>query len=190
MEPLIKQFKDRYEALNGIVHLVAGSDEAVMVVASVLKEATAERIALAGLPPDLSDAIIEQCEVDGIEVLRPPFNNSGLPHSIDGAKAGISRAAFAIAETGTLVELTRDDSLRLVSSLPEIHIGIIKAEDIIERLFEAAAPIRDFYGQNPDNGVVTFISGPSRSADIEMRLTLGVHGPKASHAIVIKGFHG
>ena len=186
MESLIKQFMDRYEALNGVVHPVEGSNEAVRMVNSILKEAAAERIALAGLPPDLSNAIIKQCEGDGIQVLRPPFNNSGLPHSIDTAEVGITGAAFAIAETGTLVEFTRDDSLRLVSSLPEIHIGIIDAQDIIEKLFEAAAPIRDFYGQDPGNGVVTFISGPSRSGDIEMRLTLGVHGPRSSHAIVIR----
>lgn len=191
MDPVIKEFADRYEALEGMVHLAAGPDEAIRAVASILNEAAAKRVALGELPGDLSEVIVKKCEADGIEVLRPPFKGSGLPHSIDGAKAGISGAAFAIAETGTIVEFTRNDALRLVSSLPEIHVGIVQAEDIIRTLMESATLISDFYTQDPGNGAVTFISGPSRSADIEMRLTLGVHGPKASHVIVVmKGFHG
>lgn len=184
-EQIVKKFMIKYEALEGIVHLVDDSSAAVKVVASILNKAAAERIVIAGLPEDLSDAVTSRCEGDEIEVLKPPFNSSELPYSIDEVSAGISKAAFAIAETGTMVEFTTNDAVRLVSSLPNIHICIIKAEEIVDKLMEAATPIRNFYSRNPKNGVVTFISGPSRSADIEMRLTLGVHGPEASHAIVL-----
>jgi len=184
-EQTAKQFKNKYETLNGIVHLVSDSNEAVNVVASILNEASAGLIAIGELPEELLYAISAQCETDDMEILKPPFRNSQLLREIDKAEVGISKAAFAIAETGTLVEFTTNDALRLVSSLPGIHIAIIKAEEIVEKLTEAATPIRDFYAQNPKDGAVTFISGPSRTADIEMRLTLGVHGPETSHAIVI-----
>jgi len=184
-EQIVKQFKIKYEALDGIVHLVADSNEAIKVVASILNEAAAELIAIGELPEELLYAIAAQCERDEIEILKPPFKNSELLRAIDKAEVGISKAAFAIAETGTIVEFTTNDALRLVSSLPGIHIAIIKAEEIVEKLKEATTPIRDFYAQNPENGVVTFISGPSRTADIEMRLTLGVHGPETSHVIVL-----
>lgn len=181
----VKNFMTKYESLNGIVHLVEDARAAVKVVASILNEAAVERLVLAELPGELSDALISRCREDRIDVLKPPFTNSEVPHLIDEVSAGISRAAFAIAETGTIVEFATNDAVRLISSLPNIHICIIKAEEIVERLMEASTPIREFYLRNPKNGVVTFISGPSRTGDIEMRLTLGVHGPGVSHVIVM-----
>jgi L-lactate dehydrogenase complex protein LldG len=99
---------------------------------------------------------------------------------------GISWAAFAIAETGAIVEFATDDSMRLVTSLPLVHISLLRASDVVATLKEAAAPIRDFYNENFLNATVSFISGPSRTADIEMRLILGVHGPAETHVIIVK----
>ena len=83
------------------------------------------------------------------------------------------------------MEFATDDAHRLVSALTLVHIGVFRAADIVENLMEAAAPIRNFYNANPRNATVSFISGPSRTADIEMRLILGVHGPAETHAIII-----
>jgi L-lactate dehydrogenase complex protein LldG len=120
-----------------------------------------------------------------MKLLKPPFDGAELPAEFDSIQVGISWAAFAIAETGSVVEFATDDSFRLVSALPLVHIGVFQAADIIESLSEAAAPIRNFYKENPRNATVSFISGPSRTADIEMRLILGVHGPAETHAIVV-----
>ena len=184
-EQRVRQFKDKYETLAGIVHLVADTRQAVQVVATILKEIGAGRIAMGEMPEELQQAIETQCERDGIGVLKPPFQRAQLPQAIDQAAAGISMAAFAIAETGTLVEFTTNDATRLVSTLPRVHIGVCRAEDIVETLKDSAAPLRDFYMENPEDAVVTFISGPSRTGDIEMRLTLGVHGPEVAHAVVL-----
>ena len=132
----------------------------------------------------------DRCSKDGAEVIKPPYNRSDLPELIDSAHVGISWTKFAIAETGSLVETTTDDSLRLVSLLPRVHVGLIMAEDLVDTLSEAAPRLRNFFNSNSHNAVVTFISGPSRTGDIEMRLTLGVHGPEVSHAIVIRGKNG
>ena len=51
---------------------------------------------------------------------------------------------------------------------------------------DAAARLRTFFDQNPTNATVSFISGPSRTGDIHMRLTLGVHGPETTHAVVVR----
>ncbi len=119
-------------------------------------------------------------------MIEPPYSNADLPGAIDAAQAGVSRAEFAIAETGTLVEFATDDALRLVSTLPRLHVGLVRAADLVATLREAAGRVRTFYQQNPKQATVTFISGPSRTADIEMRLTLGVHGPETAHAVVIR----
>jgi L-lactate utilization protein LutC len=57
--------------------------------------------------------------------LKPPFDHRQLPQAIDAARVGVSWAALAVAETGSLVEFATDDALRLVSALPRIHVGRI-----------------------------------------------------------------
>lgn len=184
-QDLVSQFKHKYETLAGSVHLAENEDAAADVVLQILKEAHAQRVALGGLPDSLFQPIEAACAAAGIAVLKPPFDNRKLPHAIDAVQVGVSRAALAVAETGSLVEFTTDDALRLVSALPRIHVGIICARDLLATLKEAAAAVRKFLIENTRNAAVTFISGPSRTGDIEMRLTLGVHGPAASHAIMI-----
>jgi len=183
---IMQQFQEMYETLAGQVHPAAGMIEAAEIVVSILEAAKAERVALGELPEDFRHLLENRCAEVGLDVVGPPFNSAELPQALDSAQVGISWAAFAIAETGTLVELTTDDALRLVSALPEVHIGVFRAADLVGTLQEAASPIRNFYAENPRNATVTFISGPSRTGDIEMRLTLGVHGPAQTHAVVIQ----
>ena len=186
-EDFVQQFKEKYETLAGHVHLAASTTEAADVVVSILRDTEAKRVALGELPEAFRGSLEQRCIEAGMDVLKPPFKSAELPRAIDSAQVGVSWPAFVIAETGTLVEFAKDDALRLVSTLPEVHVGVFCAEDLVETLREAAPPIRDFYAENPRNATVTFISGPSRTADIEMRLTLGVHGPAVAHAVVIGG---
>ncbi|MDD4870885.1 MAG: lactate utilization protein, partial [Kiritimatiellae bacterium] len=89
------------------------------------------------------------------------------------AKIGISQMEWAIADTGTLVQDATAFEQRLVSSLPEIHIALIASNKIVPDLATALSRI------SPGNaGYLTFITGPSRTADIERVLTIGVHGPE------------
>ena len=185
-QDLVLQFKHKYESLSGIVHLVQNEAAAADVVLQILKEAQARRVALGDLPEPLLKAVETACTNAGITVLKPPFDNRELPHAIDAAPVGVSRAALAVAETGSLVEFATNDALRLVSALPRIHVGIFCAQDLLATHKEAAAPIREFFIANTQNATASFISGPSRTGDIEMRLTLGVHGPEVAHAVVLR----
>jgi L-lactate dehydrogenase complex protein LldG len=182
---IVHQFQKKHESLAGIVHLVSGMSEAADKVFSILQEKEAQKVALGELPEEIGPNLEHKCVENGMELLKPPFNNSDLPKAFDTIQAGISRAAFAIAETGAIVEFSTDDSLRLVSALPLVHISLLRASDLISTLKEAASPIRTFYEENPLNANVSFISGPSRTADIEMRLILGVHGPAETHVIIV-----
>lgn len=182
---ILEQFQQRHESLAGIIHRVSGTNAAADKVIAILQEKRAAKVAMGILPEELSSALELRCAEDGMELLKPPFNNAEMPGALDAVQVGISWAAFAIAETGAIVEFTTDDSHRLVSALPLVHIALFRAADMIETLKDAATPIRNFYQENPLNGNVSFISGPSRTADIEMRLILGVHGPAETHAIII-----
>jgi L-lactate dehydrogenase complex protein LldG len=97
---------------------------------------------------------------------------------------GISTAQAAIAETGTLVLDSARERHRLVSLVPPVHIAIIDASSIFETLGEALAFIHQTNDISP---AVTFITGPSRTADIELTLAIGVHGPQELFVIVNAG---
>ena len=184
-ETLIQTFKARFEALKGTVHLVSDWDAAATAILSVLRAKGAERVALATLPEALRQVLTAACSKEGIEVLNPPYAHETLPDAIDGADVGVSEASFAIAQSGTLVEVALNDADRLVSALPKVHIGIVAANEFVSLLQDAAPRLRSCFQEHDRNCVVSFISGPSRTGDIEMILTLGVHGPGEAHAIVV-----
>ncbi|MCZ6633373.1 MAG: LUD domain-containing protein [bacterium] len=183
---VIAQFKTKYETLSGIAHVAQNALEVAEVVMSILQASEGKRVALGEMPEAVTEAVESACQAAGIEVLKPPFDNTLLPKSIDDAEVGVSWAAFAVAETGSLVEFATNDATRLVSTLPDTHVGIVLASELVETLKEAASPIRAFLEANPESANVTFISGPSRTADIEMKLTLGVHGPEVAHAVILQ----
>lgn len=180
----IEQFQKKYTSLSGYAHMAESAGDIAAIVLDVLQGTAGKRVALGELPEDVGRAIVTACSGAGFEVIKPPYDNRTLPHAIDEAQVGVSWAAFAVAESGSLVELTTQDATRLVSTLPRIHIGIFYAEDLLPTLKSAAAPLRAFYAAQPQHATATFISGPSRTADIEMRLTLGVHGPEVAHAVI------
>ncbi|MCC6546602.1 lactate utilization protein [Candidatus Sumerlaeota bacterium] len=184
-DDLVERFHKKYEVLSGKVKIASVVDDAVAHVVGILNSGNVTCIAVSALPEFLQRPIEEHCSSAGIEVLKPPFRASQLPGAMDRAQVGITVPDFVIAETGTLVEFATDDAARLVSTLPRLHIGIVWAEQLVAQLTDAAPRLRAVFSENTGNCVATFISGPSRTADIEMKLTLGVHGPEEAHAIVI-----
>jgi L-lactate dehydrogenase complex protein LldG len=102
-------------------------------------------------------------------------------HDIFAYDVGISTAQAGIAETGTLVLDSAKERHRLVSLVPPVHIAIVNASDIVETLSDALALLQKDKEISP---AITFITGPSRTADIELTLAIGVHGPQELFVIV------
>ena len=97
--------------------------------------------------------------------------------SAEGAeRVGVARVAKGIADTGTCVVVTDDEETRLKTMLPETTVFILKAEDIVPHLADIAPFLRS---RQADGRVsyTSFITGPSRTADIERVSAIGVHGP-------------
>ena len=101
------------------------------------------------------------------------------------ARVGISQAQWGVADTGSLVLDQAAVEQRLVSSLPGIHVALLASENIVA----GKAPL--FARMNPTNSrYIAFIPGPSRTADIERVLTIGVHGPERLIIILVDELGG
>lgn len=104
------------------------------------------------------------------------------------ADMGISGANIAIAETGTLVVVSNEGNARLVTTLPPIHVAVVGYEKIVSSMDDATAILKVLSksgtGQK-QTAYISFITGPSRTSDIEKTLTLGVHGPTELHIIFV-----
>jgi L-lactate dehydrogenase complex protein LldG len=96
---------------------------------------------------------------------------------------GVTGAFCAIAETGTLMTVSGPHTPAAASLLPETHVAIVPASRIVRGMEEAWQLMRDELGRPPR--AVNFISGPSRTADIEQTVTLGAHGPYRVHIILV-----
>ncbi len=98
---------------------------------------------------------------------------------------GITGAFCAIAETGTLMLLSGADTPGATSLLPETHIAVLPRSRIVRGMEDAWALQRAECGADAMPRAVNFISGPSRTADIEQTLVLGAHGPYRVHLVII-----
>jgi len=118
-----------------------------------------------------------------VAVARTELRDSFLKADI-----GITGGNALIAETGTLVLVTNEGNADLATSLPPVHIAIVGIEKIVPTLDDAVAVLkllaRSATGQKLST-YTQFITGPSRSADIELTLQIGVHGPKELHFVLL-----
>ena len=111
----------------------------------------------------------------GIEILVRETRDSDL--------VGITGAYCAIAETGTLMTVSGPRTPATTSLLPETHVAVVHAARIVRGMEEAWRLLRSEANVMPR--AVNFISGPSRSADIEQTVTLGAHGPYRVHIVIV-----
>lgn len=105
-------------------------------------------------------------------------------------QAGISASFAAIAETGTLMMLSGADSPSTLNFLPDTHIVVLPARRVVGPMEEAWRRLREARGDlaNAANmpRTVNFITGPSRTADIEQKIEMGAHGPRRQHVILVE----
>lgn len=104
---------------------------------------------------------------------------------VDGDLVGLTGCFCATAETGSLVLLSGPDTYASAGLLPETHIAVVPASRIVAGHEDAFALIRAERGELPR--AVNFVSGPSRTGDIEQTIVLGAHGPYRVHVIVVRG---
>lgn len=169
---LYKRFKAKLEAVSGECYRVDTATEAGELVCKVMIEKGIRNVALLRGPISGKGNFVNQIQEKGIDVYTERFREV-TPE----AQAGITQVSYAIAELGTLVQADQDASVdqRLCSTLVPIHIALVSTSKLIATLKDTMSTLHNL-PQIP--GFVGFITGPSRTSDIERVLTIGVHGPK------------
>jgi L-lactate utilization protein LutC len=112
---------------------------------------------------------------------------SALLQAAEQCRLGVVWADYALAETGTVVLCAQGGHGRSVSLLPEILFAVFRADQIVRRMGEAFSAMSEDerYAQALPSSI-NLITGPSRSADIENDLTIGIHGPGKVYAVIIE----
>lgn len=117
----------------------------------------------------------------GVQVVEDGFRTHGAE-----AAAGLTGANFGIAATGTVVLESTEEAVRIATTLPEKHFVMLDPGKILRDADEAVPVLNEFHQQMPQT-YLAYITGPSRTADIERVLTIGVHGPAELHILLLEG---
>ena len=168
---LVARFRARAEAMQSTTEEVAVEADVPAAVARYLKGA--------GLP-------LAGCAWP--ELAHLDWRSAGLalePRAANGGDAvGVTGGFAAIAETGTLMLASGPDAPATVSLVPETHVAVVFAERIVAHMEDAWALAREELRQLPR--AINFVSGPSRTADIDQTIVLGAHGPYRVHVVVVR----
>ncbi len=172
MNAIFDTFKMRAEAVSAEVHRFARKTEAINFITHYLREAgvadAAQSYALWADCPFLAGVNKQQ-----LEQQVPGLSFDVTREKAAVAKVGISQLDWAMANTGSLIQDASAVDCRLVSTLPGIHVALICTDRLVPDLPSVFARIRP-----EQTNYISFITGPSRTADIERVLTIGVHGPE------------
>lgn len=104
---------------------------------------------------------------------------------------GVTAADYALADTGTLVLASGGEQHRLISLLPPVHVCLLSPARILPSLTQLLAHFgEEFYSRGRPPRALTCITGPSRTADIEQTITMGVHGPRSLHVLIYSPAEG
>lgn len=167
----VQHFKEQAIRMSDTVDEVATMQDIPMAVMNYLDSIGVARQAVAW--PTL-DKLAWQTAGMHVEFRTP--KNADL--------VGITGSFCAVAETGSLLLLSGPDTFTSASLLPETHIAIVLASRIVAAMEDAFALARAERGELPRTA--TFISGPSRTGDIEQTIVLGAHGPYRVHVIIVQ----
>jgi len=182
MSATLEAFKVRAEAVSAEVHRFAGRTEALAFVLGFLQEVGVSDAPGCGAVW-AAGTFLEASEREAVVSRVPGIQFEVTQEASAASRVGISQLDWAIAGTGTLVQDATAVDKRLVSTLPPIHIALLGTERILEDMGSVLERLRP-----QQINYISFITGPSRTADIERVLTIGVHGPGRLIIVAVDSF--
>jgi L-lactate dehydrogenase complex protein LldF len=176
---LRRRFVQALKAVGGEV-VDTTADAVGDAVLGFLRQEGAQRVLAEPRGTPLVDGVVEYLRQAGVDVQIPdltgePAQRRSRLDVYDGVTVGVTGASAGLADAGSLVLGGRGNS-QLPSLLPPTHLALLPAADILPSLQDWARAEEDAWRAEPSTAAI--VTGPSRTADIEMTLTIGVHGPR------------
>lgn len=170
-QPLEITFAERFTELTGKFIFCENEEELITVLKAVIVENNYEHIG---------------CFEETIQQYLQKAGISYYPNSNDilKVKTGITACEFLVVRTGSVVVSSRQKTGRQLHIYPDTHIVIAKLSQLVPDIKDALQGLKERY-QDKIPSFISFISGPSRTADIEKTLIIGAHGPKEIYVFLV-----
>ncbi|MBI4165800.1 MAG: lactate utilization protein [Acidobacteria bacterium] len=194
---IIDKFELELQKVAGSTYRAANSTELDVIIKKILEDRQAKGVVYSRNPILAAVGIRARLAAWGVEAESWPDPRTdslgtsaakSFREKAFAAQVGITGVEFVLAESGSLVLTSHTEGAQLASLAPPTHIALYRRnqaiatlEEVLERLPVPADPNQAMVGRS-----VVFITGPSRTADIEQILIRGVHGPKDVHAILVE----
>ena len=183
---LVDILRQNGNSLNVCTHIVQSVNEAAAVVVELIRTKEPEfnftkHVVLHDHPDIAALQLWNRFNREAVTLHTTFSSDRQIKDKTIASFIGITAPSTGVADSATLIQLTKPGQPRSTSLLPSIHIAILRRENIVADLSEAYALLRE--EDHLDSFV--FISGPSKTADIEAHLVNGAHGPREVHFIVL-----
>lgn len=176
---LFDTFSTNLAASGGVARRAGSPEDAAAMVRDIAPEGFTGIIWISSL-----FAASRRALVDAITAAGFALQVAADPATVRDQPLGITAARLAIAETGSVLLHEPDIADRSVSLMTETLVVACPESALVPSLDDAAGALRDIAQAGPSYS--TFVTGPSRTADIERQLTIGVQGPSALHVIFVR----
>ena len=202
---ILEEFHQKATNVSAVVTEVDSMSQAIAYTVDLCAQKEACQLLMSGCEESLSNKGKDLCELkewgkiiaapglnstDLAELVRQAESQSisvikdGLRQHLAGIDIGFTVAEWGIGETGTLVLDSSSEELRLATMISEIHVCVIAKSKIRGTAQDLYAELKGYMQQNPN--YLAFVTGASRTADIERVLALGVHGPLELHILILE----
>jgi L-lactate dehydrogenase complex protein LldG len=184
---LIARFTEEATAVRAQVHRLNHQHQLVGKIAEICDEFKETAPALSGAEIFAEMNLGSALTALGFSSFVPgEMDHDQMVARLASCGVGVTAAGYAIAETGTIVLSSDEPNALLVSLLPPVHIAILRSSQIAASLDEVISKLsRERINRAGPSRSVTMITGPSRTSDVELVLSIGVHGPKELHVIIL-----
>ncbi|MDG6917169.1 MAG: LUD domain-containing protein [Nitrososphaerota archaeon] len=170
-------FAQAVRSLNAEAVYAATEEETRVLVREVVSKTKASTVAIAGVPSHVSEVV--HSALTGVNVVEPErLGSKDVKQALATTELGITWAMNGVVKEGALLEVAWDDAVKLTSCLPMSHLALVAEKSLLPDFTAGMREAGKIVVASPlPKPTISFIAGPSRTADIEGRLLYGVHGP-------------